>query len=90
MKSIVKYLTLLCVSLMLSVSLQANNDTIKIGAIVASTGPASFIGSPELKTLKLYVKKINDEGGVLGKKLELVYYDTGANPKKAVTFAKRL
>jgi len=85
-KSIIAFSIFLGISL----SLQANNDTIKIGAIVASTGPASFIGSPELKTLKLYVKKINDEGGVLGKKLELVYYDTGANPKKAVTFAKRL
>ncbi len=63
---------------------------IKIGAIVASTGPASFIGSPELKTLKLYVKKINNKGGVLGKKIQLIYYDTGANPRKAVSFAKRL
>jgi len=65
-------------------------DTIKIGAIVAATGPASFLGDPELKTLKHYVDKINAEGGVKGQKLELVAYDTGANPKKAVTFTKRL
>ena len=65
-------------------------DTIKIGAIVAATGPASFLGDPELKTLKHYVEKINAEGGVNGKTLELVAYDTGANPKKAVTFTKRL
>ena len=65
-------------------------DTIKIGAIVAATGPASFLGDPELKTLKHYVEKINAEGGVKGQKLELIAYDTGANPKKAVTFTKRL
>ena len=65
-------------------------DTIKIGAIVSATGPASFLGDPELKTLQHYVKKINDEGGVNGQKLELVAYDTGASPKKAVTFVKRL
>jgi branched-chain amino acid transport system substrate-binding protein len=65
-------------------------DTIKIGAIVAATGPASFLGDPELKTLRLYVDKINKAGGVNGKKLELIAYDSGANPKKAVTFAKRL
>lgn len=65
-------------------------DTIKIGALVAATGPASFLGDPELKTLELYVDKINEEGGVLGKKLELIAYDTGANPKKATTFVKRL
>jgi len=65
-------------------------DSIKIGALVAATGPASFLGDPELKTLELYVEKINAAGGVLGKKLELVAYDTGANPKKATTFVKRL
>ena len=65
-------------------------DTIKIGAIVAATGPASFLGDPELKTLKHYVDAINAAGGVKGKNLELVAYDTGANPKKAVTFTKRL
>lgn len=65
-------------------------DTIKIGALVAATGPASFLGDPELKTLELYVEKINAAGGVLGKDLKLVAYDTGANPKKATTFAKRL
>ncbi|WP_457602702.1 ABC transporter substrate-binding protein [Nitratifractor sp.] len=65
-------------------------EPIKIGALVSATGPASFIGDPELKTLRHYVEKINDAGGVVGHKLELIAYDTGANPKKAVTFAKRL
>ncbi len=65
-------------------------DSIKIGAIVAATGPASFLGDPELKTLKHYIEKINNSGGVNGTKLELVHYDTAANPKKAVTFVKRL
>lgn len=65
-------------------------DTIKIGALVAATGPASFLGDPELKTLELYVEKINQSGGLLGKQVELVSYDTGANPKKATTFVKRL
>ena len=67
-----------------------NAGTIKIGAIVSATGPASFLGVPELQTLKHYIKKINKEGGVNGDKLELIHYDTGANPKKAVSFAKRL
>jgi branched-chain amino acid transport system substrate-binding protein len=67
-----------------------NAGTIKIGAIVAATGPASFIGDPELKTLQHYINKINASGGVNGDKLKLIHYDTGANPKKAVTFVKRL
>ncbi len=65
-------------------------ETIKIGSFLAVTGGASFLGDPEKKTLEMYVKKINTEGGVLGKKLELTVYDSQGNPKKAVPFAKRL
>jgi len=65
-------------------------ETIKIGTFLPVTGPASFLGDPELKTLKLYIKKINDDGGVIGRKLELVHYDDGASAGKARTFAKRL
>ncbi len=63
---------------------------IKIGSVLAVTGPASFLGDPEEKTLKMYVDKINAEGGVLGEKLELVIYDDGGDAKKARTFATRL
>jgi branched-chain amino acid transport system substrate-binding protein len=65
-------------------------DTIKIGTFLSVTGPASFLGDPELKTLQLYVEEINAAGGVLGRKLELVHYDSGANPKNAINFVKRL
>jgi branched-chain amino acid transport system substrate-binding protein len=65
-------------------------DTIKIGTFLAVTGPASFLGDPELRTLQMYVDELNAKGGVLGKKLELVHYDTAGQAKEAVTFAKRL
>lgn len=65
-------------------------DTIKIGSFLAVTGGASFLGAPEKKTLEMYVEHINANGGVLGKQLELIVYDSGGNPKKAVPFAKRL
>ncbi|WP_374730189.1 ABC transporter substrate-binding protein [Stappia sp.] len=65
-------------------------DTIKIGASLAVTGPASFLGDPEAKTLELYVERINEAGGVNGKQLELVLYDDGGNANKARTFATRL
>ncbi|CAN7610862.1 ABC transporter substrate-binding protein [Rhizobium sp. LjRoot258] len=63
---------------------------IRIGATVSETGPASFLGDPEAKTLKLLVDEINAAGGVLGEKLELVIYDDGGDPNKARTFATRL
>ncbi|MEH6472570.1 MAG: ABC transporter substrate-binding protein [Halopseudomonas sp.] len=72
-----------------SVALAAG-DTIKVGTFLAVTGPASFLGDPELKTLQMYIEEINAKGGVDGKQVELVHYDTGGNAKKAVSFAKRL
>lgn len=65
-------------------------DAIKIGSFLSVTGPASFLGDPELKTLQMYVDEINANGGVNGRQIELVHYDTGGNAKEAVNFAKRL
>jgi branched-chain amino acid transport system substrate-binding protein len=64
--------------------------TIKVGSVLSVTGPASFLGEPEDKTLRLYVDKINASGGVAGKKIELVIYDDGGDANKARTFATRL
>mgnify|MGYP006278209243 CR=1 FL=1 len=63
---------------------------IKIGATVSETGPASFLGDPEAKTLKMLVDEINAKGGVKGQKLRLFLYDDGGDPNKARTFATRL
>jgi len=65
-------------------------DTIKVGAILAVTGPASFLGAPEAKTLEMLVEEANAKGGINGKKIELIIKDTGADPQKAVSFAKQL
>jgi branched-chain amino acid transport system substrate-binding protein len=65
-------------------------DSLKIGTFLAVTGPASFLGDPELKTLQMYVDEINAKGGVDGRTIELVHYDTGGKAKEAVNFVKRL
>ncbi|MGP1679367.1 MAG: ABC transporter substrate-binding protein [Burkholderiales bacterium] len=65
-------------------------EPIKIGSFLSVTGPAAFLGDPEQKTLELYVEKINAAGGVLGRKLQLVAYDSAGNAEKARTFVKRL
>lgn len=65
-------------------------QTVKIGSVLSVTGPASFLGEPEDKTLRMYVNKINAAGGVAGKKIELVIYDDGGDANKARTFATRL
>jgi len=65
-------------------------EPIKIGSVLPTTGPAGYLGEPELKTLRLYVENINKAGGVLGRPLELVFYDDGSDANKANGFAKRL
>ncbi len=65
-------------------------ETIKIGAPLSFTGPASFLGEPEKKVLEMYIEQINKEGGVLGRKLELITYDDGGQAEKAVGNVKRL
>jgi len=63
---------------------------IKIGSTLAQTGPASFLGDPEAKTLKMLVAELNAKGGINGELIELIMYDDGADPNKARTFATRL
>src|SRR5512144_649699 len=68
----------------------AASAQVKVGAVLSVTGPASFLGDPEKKTLELYVDEINAKGGVNGQKLQLVVYDDGADANAARTFATRL
>jgi branched-chain amino acid transport system substrate-binding protein len=65
-------------------------ETIKIGAILSVTGPASFLGAPEARTLEMLVADTNRKGGILGRKVELIVKDSGASPEKAFSFAKQL
>ena len=63
---------------------------VKIGSVLSVTGPASFLGDPEKKTLEIYVDDINAKGGINGQKLQLVVYDDGGDANAARTFATRL
>jgi len=65
-------------------------DTVKVGAILAVTGPASFLGAPEAKTLEMMVEELNKKGGLKGRKIELIVKDSGGSPEKALSFAKQL
>jgi len=65
-------------------------QTIKIGHAVALTGDSAMWGQAEKNALDIEIAKINAAGGVLGKKLELVAYDTKADQAEAVNVTKRL
>ena len=62
----------LCVlSLVLMTSL-AQAAAIKIGAILAETGPAAFLGGPEVRSLRMLVEELNAKGGINGDRKSVV------------------
>jgi branched-chain amino acid transport system substrate-binding protein len=81
-------LTIMIIAAFVAPALAA--DTIKVGAILAVTGPASFLGAPEARTLEMLTEELNAKGGISGKKIELIIKDSGASPEKAISFAKQL
>ena len=89
MKKIFAVCGVFCFSLMFAtVSFAAG--TIKIGGLFSVTGPASFLGEPEKKTLEMLVKEVNSKGGINGMKVEAVIYDTTGDATKAVQLATKL
>jgi branched-chain amino acid transport system substrate-binding protein len=67
----------------------ASDSGIKIGNIMPYSGPASSYGVIG-KTEAAYFNKINDEGGINGRKIDFISYDDGYSPPKTVEQARRL
>jgi branched-chain amino acid transport system substrate-binding protein len=78
---------ILCIS---TFAMAADAPTIKVGAIFAVTGGAANLGGPEEKTAEMLIEKINKEGGVNGRKIELIVKDSGSKPENAISLAKQL
>ena len=68
----------------------ADPEKIKIGLLFSDTGATSLIEASQKKGALLAVKEINANGGVLGKKLEIVRYDTQSDNRRFQEFARRL
>jgi branched-chain amino acid transport system substrate-binding protein len=67
----------------------ATNTEIKIGNIMPYSGPASAYGViGRIETA--YFHKVNDEGGVNGRKIDFISYDDGYSPPKTVEQARKL
>lgn len=69
---------------------RAAQGPIKIGTFNPITGPASVIGDPETKAVRLWVDRINNAGGIRGIPLKLYEYDTQSKTALAVSFMRRL
>jgi branched-chain amino acid transport system substrate-binding protein len=62
---------------------------IKVGNINPYSGPASAYGTIG-KVIGAYLKKVNDEGGVNGRKINYITYDDSYSPPKTVEMARKL
>lgn len=69
---------------------QAQQDPIRIGEINSYTGPLASFTVPYRNGWQLAVEQVNANGGVLGRKLEVISRDDGAKPADAVKFAEEL
>jgi branched-chain amino acid transport system substrate-binding protein len=65
-------------------------ETIKLGILEDETGNFAIAVVPKIHAYELAVKEINANGGVLGKKLEIVRYDTQSDNRRFQEFARRL
>jgi branched-chain amino acid transport system substrate-binding protein len=64
-------------------------EPIKIGAFFALSGPAANIGTPTKLVAQMVVDKINKDGGINGRPIELIIGDTESDPAKAAVIAKK-
>lgn len=67
-----------------------NHESLKIGVIIPLTGESAYWGKNIKNGVDLATKEINADGGVLGKKIELIYEDTKGLPATGVTVINKL
>ncbi len=68
----------------------ASKKPIKIGVLMGLTGPWASIDGPAWNGIQLAIKQINDQGGLLGRKVEAIVIDTKGNEAETTAAAHRL
>lgn len=80
----------LLVGVVSSSALGADEKPFRIGAVLPKTGAYSQYGDFTEMGMRVGVKQINDRGGILGRKVELVIRDDASNPGRSLLAAKEL
>ncbi|HEX9247701.1 MAG TPA: ABC transporter substrate-binding protein, partial [bacterium] len=62
---------------------------IRIGAVFAVTGPAGSLGKPEKDTAAMLQDQLAASGGINGRPVQIIIYDSEADPTKAVLLMKK-
>lgn len=78
------------VTLLPASAIAQDKSDIRLGGAFSTTGPVSFLGDPESKAVQLCVNKINRDGGIKGRKINLIWYDDGGDARRATANVRRL
>ena len=65
-------------------------EPIKIGVLIALSGPAAAYGAEERRAVEAVIGQVNAQGGIKGRKIELVVRDTKTNPTEAARLANQV
>ena len=65
-------------------------EPIKVGVILSITGRGGFLGTPEKQGMVVAAEEVNRNGGLFGRKLELLFEDDQSNPTNSATAATKL
>jgi branched-chain amino acid transport system substrate-binding protein len=63
---------------------------IRIGVLIALSGPAAAYGAEERRAVEAVMNRVNAQGGINGRKIELVVRDTKTNPTEAARLANQV
>lgn len=83
-------LTVLFSGVALAESRGVTNDTIKIGLVLVKTGPVAALGKPNGQGMVDYMKYVNEQGGIHGRKIEVIWEDDQFEAPKSVAAVKKL
>ncbi|MFW6146810.1 MAG: ABC transporter substrate-binding protein [Thermodesulfobacteriota bacterium] len=90
MKKKLILLTFLFVMMPLLVGTSAEADTVKIGSLLTTTGDLGPMGNRMANAARLAIEEINEQGGLLGKKVELFLENDNCEPAKGLERIKKL
>ncbi|MEO3388237.1 ABC transporter substrate-binding protein [Mesorhizobium sp. CAU 1741] len=75
---------------LLTTSTYAQEEPIKLGIVLSTSGPVGFLGAAEENALDMLVHQVNEEGGINGRQIEMIAYNDNSDAAQANTFTQRL
>jgi branched-chain amino acid transport system substrate-binding protein len=67
-----------------------SEETIRVGSILSLSGPMATVGEGARRGQQLALEEINSSGGINGKRLEVIFEDSAAEPARAISALNKL